>query len=72
MVTGVAGFQHARPDIEGWREIGRNKWKGSVYSPEDATTYDDVEITLAGDKLTLKGCIAFLCDSDTWNRYRAP
>ena len=21
MVTGVAGFQHARPDIEGWREI---------------------------------------------------
>ena len=32
----------------------------------------DVDITLVGDKLTLKGCIAFLCESDTWDRYRAP
>ena len=58
--------------FEGWREIGRNKWKGSVYSPEDAETYNDVEITLVGDKLTLKGCVAFICDSETWNRYRGP
>jgi len=57
------------PIFEGWRETGPNKWKGSVYDPEDGTDYD-VDITLAGDKLTLKGCIAFLCDSDTWNRYR--
>ena len=59
------------PIFEGWREAGPNKWKGPVYDPEDGTDYD-VDITLAGDKLTLKGCIAFLCDSDTWNRYRAP
>src|SRR5712671_3350560 len=59
------------PIFEGWREAGANKWKGSVYDPEDGQNYD-VDITLAGDKLTLKGCIAFLCDSDTWNRYRAP
>jgi uncharacterized protein (DUF2147 family) len=57
------------PIFEGWREAGRNKWKGSVYDPEDGQSYD-IDITLAGDKLTLRGCIAFLCDSDTWNRYR--
>lgn len=57
------------PIFEQWREAGPNKWKGSVYDPEDGQDYD-VDITLAGDKLTLKGCIAFLCDSDTWNRYR--
>jgi uncharacterized protein (DUF2147 family) len=57
------------PIFEGWRQAGANKWQGSVYDPEDGQSYD-VDITLAGDKLTLKGCIAFLCDSDTWNRYR--
>ena len=55
--------------FEGWRETGPNKWKGSVYDPEDGQSYD-VEITLAGDKLTLKGCIAFLCDSDVWTRHK--
>ena len=59
------------PIFEGWREAGANKWKGAVYDPEDGQSYD-VDITLAGDKLTLKGCIAFLCESDTWERYRAP
>jgi uncharacterized protein (DUF2147 family) len=53
----------------GWREVGPNKWKGSVYDPEDGQAYD-VEITMTGDKLKLEGCIAFLCDSDTWMRYR--
>jgi uncharacterized protein (DUF2147 family) len=56
------------PIFEGWREVGANKWKGAVYDPEDGQSYD-VDITLAGDKLTLKGCIAFLCDSSTWVRY---
>jgi len=55
--------------FEGWREAGPNKWKGAVYDPEDGRDYD-VDISLAGDRLTLKGCIAFLCDSDTWVRYR--
>jgi uncharacterized protein (DUF2147 family) len=55
--------------FEGWREAGANKWTGSVYDPEDGQSYD-IDITLAGSDLTLKGCIAFLCDSDTWTRYR--
>jgi uncharacterized protein (DUF2147 family) len=55
--------------FEGWREAGPNTWKGAVYDPEDGRDYD-VDISLAGDRLTLTGCIAFLCDSDTWTRYR--
>ena len=46
------------PLFEGWREAGRNKWKGSVYNPEEAQTYNNLDITLAGDRLTLKGCVA--------------
>ncbi|TMJ77465.1 MAG: DUF2147 domain-containing protein [Alphaproteobacteria bacterium] len=60
------------PLFEGWREAGRNKWKGSVYNPEEAQTYNNLDITLAGDRLTLKGCVAIFCDSETWNRYRGP
>jgi uncharacterized protein (DUF2147 family) len=55
--------------FQGWRGAGPNKWKGAVYDPEDGRDYD-VDITLSGDKLTLTGCVAFLCDSDTWVRYR--
>ena len=47
--------------FDGWREAGAGKWKGSVYDPEDGTSYD-VDITLAGDKLTLKGCVLLLCE----------
>ncbi len=55
--------------FEGWREIGASKWKGSIYDAEDGKSYD-IEITLNGDTLKLEGCIAFLCDSDTWTRYK--
>ena len=57
------------PLFEGWRSAGVNRWKGEVYDPEEGETYD-VDITLAGDKLTLRGCVLFICDSDTWTRYR--
>jgi uncharacterized protein (DUF2147 family) len=40
-----------------------------VYDPEDGRDYY-VDIGLAGDRLTLPGFIAFLCDSGTWTRCR--
>jgi uncharacterized protein (DUF2147 family) len=55
--------------FEGWRPAGRNAWKGEVYDPEEGETYN-VDISLAGDKLTLKGCVLFVCDSETWRRYQ--
>jgi uncharacterized protein (DUF2147 family) len=55
--------------FEGWRPAGNNAWRGEVYDPEEGETYD-VDISLSGDRLTLKGCVLFLCDSETWTRYR--
>jgi uncharacterized protein (DUF2147 family) len=62
LILGLAIF-------EGWRPAGNNAWKGEVYDPEDGEAYE-VDITLAGDKLTLRGCVLLLCDSDVWTRYR--
>jgi uncharacterized protein (DUF2147 family) len=55
--------------FEGWRPAGNNAWRGEVYDPEEGETYD-VDISLSGDRLTLKGCVLFLCDSEAWTRYR--
>jgi uncharacterized protein (DUF2147 family) len=57
------------PLFEGWRATGTNRWKGKVYDPEEGETFD-VDIALAGDKLTLKGCVFIICESVGWNRYR--
>jgi uncharacterized protein (DUF2147 family) len=57
------------PLFEGWRAVGTNRWRGKIYDPEQGETYD-VDISLAGDKLTIKGCVLIICDSSTWNRYR--
>jgi uncharacterized protein (DUF2147 family) len=54
--------------FEGWRQAGNNAWKGEVYDPEDGEAYE-VDITLTGEQLTLRGCILLVCDSDTWKRY---
>jgi hypothetical protein len=49
MVTGVAGFQHARPDIEGWREIAwpfpRDGWPaGRAFRCATELCGDEIEL----------------------------
>jgi hypothetical protein len=49
MVTGVAGFQHARPDIEGWREIAwpfpRDGWPaGRAFRCATEFCGDEIEL----------------------------
>src|SRR6266550_4780440 len=49
MVTGVAGFQHARPDIEGWREIAwpfpRDGWPaGRAFRCATELCGDEIEM----------------------------
>jgi uncharacterized protein (DUF2147 family) len=61
LVLGLAIF-------EGWHLVGNNAWRGEVYDPEDGEAYE-VDITLAGEELTLRGCLLLVCDSDTWKRY---
>jgi hypothetical protein len=49
MVTGVAGFQHARPDTEGWREIAwpfpRDGWPaGRAFRCATELCSDEIEV----------------------------
>lgn len=57
------------PLFEGWRESARNAWQGKIYDPERGETFD-IDITLRGDQLTIKGCVLFFCESETWVRFR--
>lgn len=57
------------PLFEGWREAGPNAWKGKIYDPERGEIFD-IDITLRGEQLTLKGCVLFICESETWTRFR--
>ena len=42
-------------------------WKGEGYSPEDGRYYK-AHLRIAGNKLTMKGCVAVFCRTVTWTR----
>lgn len=57
------------PLFEGWSANGPNKWRGVIYDPDRGRNFN-VGISLKGDRLTVTGCIAWGCESETWSRYR--
>jgi uncharacterized protein (DUF2147 family) len=48
---------------------GSDRWKGRIYDPESGKTYRS-ELLANGNALTVKGCIAFFCQSQSWTRAR--
>ena len=51
-------------------EGGGNYGGGTAYSPDRDKTYKG-KLVLAGNKLTVKGCVAFVCrDGGTWTRVK--
>jgi len=49
---------------------GDNKWKGSIYNPDDGRTYS-ASLKLNGRVIQVKGCVAgILCKSDTFRRLK--
>lgn len=48
---------------------GQNEWEdGEIYNPEDGKTYSS-EMTLVNPaKLEVKGCVLFLCQTQTWTK----
>jgi uncharacterized protein (DUF2147 family) len=60
-ILGLPLFETMRPTRSGW--IGR------VYDPEEGDAYDDVSVWLsAPDRLSLKGCVLFVCQTHHWTR----
>lgn len=46
-----------------------NQWKGDLYNPENGKLYSGTITLNTPTQLTLSGClIAFLCQSETWNK----
>ena len=44
-------------------------WKGTVYNPQNGKTYDATLKMLSGNKVELKGCVAYiLCGGQKWTR----
>lgn len=42
------------------------QWKGRIYDPESGKSYRSIVERGPGDTLKVKGCIAFLCQTQTW------
>lgn len=55
--------------LDGFEQSG-DKWKkGRIYNPEDGKSYkSSIQLDDDPNVLKVKGCIAFLCQSQYWTR----
>src|SRR5882724_12325606 len=72
MVTGVAGFQHARPDIEGWRETAwpfpRDGWPaGRAFRCATEVCGDEIEVYVR-PKIGFCNCDSGVADDEEVDR----
>jgi uncharacterized protein (DUF2147 family) len=47
-----------------------SKWEGTIYSPERGKSYRSVVYRNKEGTLTVKGCISFICETQTWKPLR--
>lgn len=53
--------------LSGAAKTGDNQWKGNLLDTDNGKTYSGV-VTLEGAGLNLKGCVAMICQGETWRR----
>ena len=58
-VTGLRIYWDLAPHGDGW--------KGQGYSPEDGRYYK-AHLSVKGDRMTMKGCVAVFCRTVTWTK----
>ncbi len=49
---------------------GGKQWEGKIYDPKKGKTYKSKAYRNADGTLTVKGCIAFFCQSFVWTQAR--
>ena len=55
--------------ISGFAEVRPGRWTGGkIYNPEDGRTYDSRLVERDENTLTVRGCVLFICRSQTWTR----
>lgn len=64
-IVGLELFRDMRP-------VGRAAWKGRIYNPEDGDSYDVTLTLVRADRIAIKGCVLFVCETHVWMRYTAP
>lgn len=50
---------------------GADEWDdGTIYNPEDGQTYSSEMMLMDAKTLEVKGCVLFICKTQTWKRVR--
>lgn len=57
------------PILSGFTDAGKD-WRGRIYDPRNGKTYKSIVSRNADGTLAVKGCIAFLCQTQTWRPAR--
>ena len=59
------------PLLQGFRPDGADGWSGgTIYDPEGGKTYKSKMRLDGADGLEVDGCVLFLCQTQTWTRFR--
>ena len=57
------------PFIRDFQRVEAGRWSGGkIYDPKSGKTYDSKVAVNANGSLNLEGCIAFICQAQTWTR----
>lgn len=53
------------PILSGFTDAGKD-WRGTIYDPRNGKSYKSIVSRNADGTLEVKGCIAFLCQTQVW------
>lgn len=53
------------PILTGFSDAGKD-WRGRIYDPRNGKTYKSIVSRNGDGTLKVQGCIAFLCQTQTW------
>jgi uncharacterized protein (DUF2147 family) len=59
-ILGLPLFDNMRPAKAGW--------EGKVYNPEEGDWFDVTVWLASPDKINIKGCVLFICETHNWTR----
>lgn len=56
------------PLFEGMKPKSTGTWTGRIYNPEDGGTFDVTVWLASANRLVIKGCVLFVCETHAWTR----
>lgn len=57
------------PILSGFTQSG-DEWRGRIYDPRNGKSYKSIVTRGQNDTLRVKGCIAFICQTQVWKAAR--